>query len=62
MLHPDRVWDIALQQGTNRQVFALACNDGIIRLFDIRTSVTGIMLKIHNIHRILILDSNFYFH
>ena len=62
MLHPDGVWDIALQPGTNRQVFALACNDGIIRLFDNRTSVTGIILKIYNIHRILILDSNFYFH
>ena len=46
ILHPDQVFDIALQPGTDGNVFASACEDGIVRLFDIRQSVTGILLNI----------------
>ena len=40
--HPNIVWDIALQPGSNGQVFVSACFDDIIRLFDTRCSVTGL--------------------
>ena len=45
--HPDSVWDIALQPGSDGQVFASACEDGIVRLFDIRTSATGIFRQLN---------------
>ena len=41
LTYPDKVWDIALQPGTNGQILASACHAGIARLFDIRTSLTG---------------------
>ena len=44
MEHPDYVYDISSQPGTKGQVFASACADDILRLFDIRQSVTGILL------------------
>ena len=70
ILHPsDQVFDIALQSGTKGNVFASVCN-GIIRLFDIRQSVTDIWLyKLHYSDYIiplkiyqLSLQNQLYFH
>ena len=52
--HLDGVWDIALQPGTNGNVFASACEDGIVRLFDIRQSVTGIFIVFYIISRMVL--------
>lgn len=46
MIHPDNVWDIALQPNTDGNVLASACEDGIVRLFDLRRSATGILNEI----------------
>ena len=33
--------DIALQPGTNGNIFATACGDGIFRIFDTRRNANG---------------------
>jgi hypothetical protein len=42
--HPETVWTIACMPGKNGCIFATACQDGVLRLFDTRTSNTGIIL------------------
>ena len=39
--HPSAVYSVALQPGSNGNVCATACQDGIIRLFDTRRNQTG---------------------
>ena len=45
--HPESVRNVTLQPcSTNGDVFASSSYDGILRLFDIRRSVTGMLLLI----------------
>ena len=39
--HPETIEAIALQPGTNGNLFATGCEDGIVRLFDTRRNKTG---------------------
>ena len=59
MPHPNSIWDLALQPTTDGQVFASAC-DGIVRLFDIRRSVTG-NFKTQHPTTFFFIDNNYFF-
>ena len=55
--HPQPIRYVMLQPGsTNGDIFVSSCNDGILRLFDIRRSVTGVytnLLKFDHQYNIL---------
>ena len=55
MVHPQEVNDISFQCGTNGLVFATACGDGILRLFDTRCSSNGTQVYFTCIIMILFL-------
>ena len=46
VVHLETIWGSTIQPGSNAKVFASACDDGILRLFDIRQSVSGILLNL----------------
>ena len=62
VVHLDTIWGFSIQPGTNGNVFASACSDGILRLFDIRHSVTGMSLNFFHCPKILFFKFlNIYF-
>ena len=49
--HPQPIGYVTLQPGnTNGDVFVSSCDDGVLRLFDIRRSVTGMYLFRYSFH------------
>ena len=57
-MHLDGVCGIALLPGSNGNVSASACNDEILRFFDIRRSVAGNLLNIFTLFLQLFLRHN----
>ena len=56
--HPQPIRYVTLQPGnTKGDVFVSSCDDGVLRLFDIRRSVTGMYLFRYSFH---LIPSSFY--